>query len=137
MKGTQGNGPLWPEGRTVPKAVPSTRQTLSSSAQTLPSSNSSQLFFLHCLKHAAGGSPGLLFPSKVTVIMKIAHPCMYNSRYRPRATFFFFLIFGHATQHAGSFCSLTRDQTRAPCRGSAKSYPLDCQGSSWHGFVLF
>ena len=114
MKGTQGNGPLWPEGRTVPEAVPSARQTLSSSAQTLPSSNSSQLFFLHCLKHAAGGSPGLLFPSKVTVIMKIAHLCVYNSCYRPRATFFFF-FFNFWPCHAACGIFFSPDQGSNPC----------------------
>ena len=101
MKGTQGNGPLWPDGRAVTEAVPSARQPLSSSAQTLPSSNSSQLSFLHCLKHAVGGSPRVLFPSKVTVIMKTAHIYVCNSGYRPGATFFPWGG-GHATQHAGS-----------------------------------
>ena len=31
-------------------------------------------------------------------------------------------------QHAGS-SSLTKDQTQAPCLGSAESYPLDRRGS--------
>ena len=38
------------------------------------------------------------------------------------------LIFGHAVQHVGS-SSPTRDQTCAPCSGSAESWPLDRQGS--------
>ena len=34
------------------------------------------------------------------------------------------------SMHVGS-SSLTRDRTLAPCIGSAKSYPLDHQGSPW------
>ena len=41
---------------------------------------------------------------------------------------FYFLVMLCSTQ---DLSSLTRDQTSAPCNGSAESYPLDCQGSPW------